>query len=162
MIKVSVAFVFFFVGVSIYLALSYQVYQPDFQDYTKNKELLWCSYWKGEEEKCLKQTQGLASWYDYSLPNYPNYSKSHYTAASRDYPRGTMLRVCRIGITRTDYYKPLLCVDVRVNDFGPEHCADNPVACPERILDLSSAAFKELTPLDKGIIEVKIEEIWKK
>lgn len=95
-------------------------------------------------------TVGIASWYDYDLKGYPDYSKSNLTAASRDFPRGTRLKVCRIGSNA--------CVVVRVNDYGPEHCADNPVACPERDIDLSSAAFKKLAPLKHGLLKVIISK----
>lgn len=109
-------------------------------------------------------TQGKASWYDYQLKGYPNYSKENYTAASRDYPRGTKLRVCRYG---TSCYEGFCvsgkwqfpdkqgnfkekCVDVRVNDY---------VENPDVIIDLSSVAFKALAPLSRGIIDVEITEL---
>lgn len=110
------------------------------------------------------RTQGKASWYDYQLKGYPNYSKENYTAASRDYPRGTKLRVCRYG---TSCYEGFCvsgkwqfpdkqgnfkekCVDVRVNDY---------VENPDVIIDLSSVAFKALAPLSRGIIDVEITEL---
>ena len=100
--------------------------------------------------KEVKPVIGKSSWYDYHLENYPNYSKDHYTAASRDYPRGTMLKVCRtipgITINQTE----ITCIDVRVNDF---------VENKDVIIDLSSAAFKELAPLGRGVIEVEIIEL---
>lgn len=94
-----------------------------------------------------KKNSGLASWYDYSLPDFPQYSKSHYTAASRDYPRGTILIVC------VDYLLAieLRCVQVRVNDYGPEVAKH-----PERVIDLSSAAYKQLQPLNTGVMPVRI------
>ena len=88
----------------------------------------------------LNLSTGVASWYDYSLPNYPDYSKTHFTSASKDYPKGTYLLVCEKK-----------CVIVRVNDYGP--------ARDDRVIDLSSAAFKELSPLSKGVIKVKIYEV---
>ncbi len=96
--------------------------------------------------------QQVASWYNYDLPNYPNYSKQNLTAASRDYPRGTKPIVCRVN----DSIFPPRCVVVRVNDYGPEHCEDNPIACPERDIDLSSKAFKELQDLKLGLLKVTI------
>jgi len=83
-------------------------------------------------------TVGVASWYDYDLKDYPDYSKDHLTCASRDYPKGTMLEV-----TYGD--KSVVC---RVNDWI-EH--------PDRIIDLSSMAFKELAPLSVGLLEVIIK-----
>ena len=87
----------------------------------------------------------IASWYNYSLPGYPNYAKYNLTAASRDYPRNTMLQVCTDTIKKT-------CVVVRVNDYGPD-----PVKHPDRGIDLSQRAFKELAPLKKGLTKVTIK-----
>lgn len=82
---------------------------------------------------------GIASWYDYSLEGFPDYSKNNLTCASRDYERGTYLIVRRIDIGTK--------VKCRVNDYGPE-------AWTNRIIDLSSASFKALAPLGVGLIEV--------
>lgn len=82
---------------------------------------------------------GLASWYDYDLEGYPRYSKDHRTCASRDFSRGSILRVI---------YKDRFTT-CRVNDFGPEEWTG-------RDIDLSSLAFTDLAPLSKGILEVRI------
>ena len=84
----------------------------------------------------------LASWYDYSLPDAPEYSRTHLTAASRIFPRGTQLIVSRGNSS----------VVVRVNDYGPEEWTG-------RDIDLSSYAFIQLAPLSLGILEVKIEKL---
>lgn len=96
-------------------------------------------------------TVGDASWYDYDLPDYPDYSKDHYTAAARFWPRGTKLKVCNFQVVPSDLHN---CVQVRVNDYGPDANRH-----PERIVDLSSAAFKRLAPLSSGIIPVEVTEI---
>ncbi|MBT6047821.1 MAG: hypothetical protein HOG49_13510 [Candidatus Scalindua sp.] len=92
---------------------------------------------------------GVASWYDYDLrredqkcreENFPCYSEGNDTAASRDYPRGTKLKVSRGDKS----------VIVRVNDY---------VENPKVIIDLSSYAFQKLAPLSLGLIEVEIEEL---
>jgi rare lipoprotein A (peptidoglycan hydrolase) len=70
---------------------------------------------------------GLASWYD-AAPR---------TTASRDYPRGTRLQVCRGAA----------CVLVTVADFGPELWTG-------RSLDLSADSFAELAPLSRGVVDV--------
>ncbi len=88
----------------------------------------------------------LASWYNYSLPGAPNYGAKNLTAASREYPRGTVLQVCREDI-------PMRCVNVRVNDFGPDEKIH-----PDRAIDLSKASFERLAPLSRGIIKVNIYE----
>lgn len=122
--------------------------------------------WKLDGSNYTKQI-GKASWYDYKLKGYPNYSKENYTAASRDYPRGTELLVCRTDkkADETDKSKNLtidnepylfiykgeyLCVKVRVNDY---------VENPNVIIDISSKAFSELAPLSKGIIDVEITKL---
>ena len=84
----------------------------------------------------------VASWYDYDLPDYPNYSKDHLTCASRDYERGTILKV-----TNIDNQRWIKC---RVNDYI-EH--------PDRDIDLSSYAFEWLAPLSLGLLEVTIERV---
>jgi rare lipoprotein A (peptidoglycan hydrolase) len=70
---------------------------------------------------------GIASWYD-AAPR---------TTASRDYPRGTRLQVCRGAA----------CVLVTVADFGPELWTG-------RSLDLSADSFAELAPLSRGVVDV--------
>lgn len=85
----------------------------------------------------------LASWYNYSLPGYPNYGKYNLTAASRDYPRKTRLEVCTADGEKR-------CVVVRVNDY---------VENPKVSIDLSQAAFKRLAPLSKGLLKVNIKKL---
>jgi len=84
----------------------------------------------------------IASWYDYDLEGYPNYSKYTSTCASRDYPRKTILKVTNLKNGKS--------VECRVNDWI-EH--------PDRNLDLSSFAFKQLAPLTVGLLDVTIEQI---
>jgi hypothetical protein len=69
------------------------------------------------------------------------YSQRHYTCASRDFKRGTMLYIENIDNGNT--------TTCRVNDY---------VENPDVILDLSSKAFAELAPLSIGIINIKIYE----
>jgi len=106
-----------------------------------------------EEKKETESSDGLqlttdrgafkiASWYDYDLEGYPNYSKSHLTCASRDYEKGTILK-----ITNPQNKKWIKC---RVNDYI-EH--------PDRDLDLSSYAFEHLAPLSLGLLEITIEKL---
>ena len=84
----------------------------------------------------------ISSWYDYDLVGYPDYSKYTSTCASRDYPKKTILKVINIKNGKS--------VECRVNDWI-EH--------PERDIDLSSFAFKQLAPLTDGLLEVKIIEL---
>lgn len=84
----------------------------------------------------------LASWYLYSIPGFKDYGANNLTAASRDYPRGTILEVCRADI-------PEKCVEVRVNDY---------VENPKVSVDLSQYAFSKLAPFSRGIIPITIKE----
>lgn len=101
-------------------------------------------------EPIKKFTTGKASWYDYSLVFDPDYSKHNSTCASRDYPKGTILEVSSREIVIT----------CRVNDYGPEECPKDKPDCElkDRIIDLSSYAFKQLAPLFIGEIEVMVTE----
>ena len=84
---------------------------------------------------------GVASWYDYTL-NGVEWSKTHRTCASRDLKRYSMVRITNI-VTGAS-------VDCFVNDYI-EH--------PERYIDLSSYAFKQIADLKQGLIKVKIEQL---
>ena len=91
-----------------------------------------------------------ASWYDYKLDDSGKgrvcfmkeddcYTETHRVAASRNYPRGTMVVVCLADKSK--------CVEVKITDYI-EH--------PERDIDLSSYAFSQLTDLKHGLIDVTI------
>lgn len=90
---------------------------------------------------------GKATYYSDSLAgnhtaNGEIYDPSRLTAASRDLPFGTVVRVIRRD-TGAD-------VIVRVNDRGP-------FGNRRRILDLSRAAAKELGMLSRGVVDVRAE-----
>jgi rare lipoprotein A len=72
------------------------------------------------------------------------FDASGFTAAHRTYPFGTWLKV-----TNTANGKSVV---VRVNDRGP-YTKD-----PNRIIDLSQAAFESIASLSSGVISVKIEQ----
>lgn len=72
------------------------------------------------------------------------FDASAYTAAHLTYSFGTRLKVTSVETGKS--------VVVEVNDRGPY------VSDPNRILDLSKAAFEYISPLSRGIIEVRIEE----
>jgi rare lipoprotein A len=91
---------------------------------------------------------GTASYYANSLQgnltaNGEIYNHDSLTAAHRTLPLGTFIKVENLDNGKT--------VVVKVNDRGP--------FVQNRILDLSRSAFKEISPLSKGIVEVKIVEI---
>jgi len=86
---------------------------------------------------------GIASYYDYTLKSGWS-SKGHIVCASRDYPRGSYLRV---------YYQDRFVV-CKVTDYGPDEEIH-----PDRIIDLSSSAFAVLAPTKLGVIPVRVERI---
>ena len=85
---------------------------------------------------------GSASWYDYELDNGWS-SKGHYVCATRDFERYTIVKVINL-----DNGKSVRC---KVTDYGPDQ-----QLFPNRIVDLSSTAFKRISNLKKGIIRVKV------
>lgn len=84
---------------------------------------------------------GIASFYDQSRYKYFNYKNGNF-AASRDYPKGTKLKVTRLKTGQS--------IIVEVNDYGPELATG-------RVIDLDTSAFKQLSSLGAGLIYVKVE-----
>jgi len=91
--------------------------------------------------------EGRASYYSDRLAGHRTASGEPYdpaalTAASRDLPLGT-----RVRVTRTDTGTS---VEVRVNDRGPfgDHT---------RVLDLSRAAAEHLDMIRAGVVSVHVE-----
>lgn len=81
-----------------------------------------------------------ASWYDYKLWG-ERWSKSHDTCALRIYDRHKKYKVCADD----------RCVVCYHNDYWPQR--------QDRVVDLSSHAFKQLAPLSKGLIYVKVYNV---
>ena len=100
-----------------------------------------------ESEEQVVQTEfGFASYYNDAFHGNPTasgepYDKDDLTAAHREYPFGTRIRVTNLENGKS--------VIVRVNDRGP-HTED-------RILDVSGRAAKELELDLAGVAEVQIE-----
>lgn len=91
---------------------------------------------------------GIASWYGTSFDGRLSasgeiYDQEQLTAAHRDLPFGTRVRVRRLD--RGD------SVVVRINDRGP--------FVKSRIIDLSHAAAVQLGMIDGGVAEVTIEVV---
>lgn len=85
--------------------------------------------------------EGTASWYDYSLNiNWVDKvrSKDHDTCALRIYERYKTYKVCTDDKCITCYH----------NDYGPQR--------QDRVIDLSSHAFKQLAPLKLWLVHVKV------
>ncbi len=90
---------------------------------------------------------GRASYYADSLAGRPTasgepYDPTQLTAANRDFPFGTRVRVTRVDSGAS--------VEVRINDRGPFRDR-------RRIIDLSRAAAERLDMIRDGVIEVRVE-----
>jgi rare lipoprotein A len=99
--------------------------------------------------QALSSQRGEASYYSDALAGRSTasgqpYDPERYTAAHRDLPFGTLLRVRRSDDGRSVY--------VRVNDRGP-------FGSRRRIIDLSKSAAEELAMLRAGVVPVTIEVV---
>ncbi len=94
---------------------------------------------KGTKIAIGKNQTGQATWYARGLRN-----PQALTAASNTFPKKTYLRVTNLENNKQ--------VTVKVNDTGA-------FGLP-RVIDLSSGAFKKLSPLFKGVIQVRVEEVF--
>ena len=84
-----------------------------------------------------------ATRYDYRL-NWNRWSKTHNTCAIRKKERYGNYKVCSKTTGK--------CVVCRHNDYGPQR--------EDRVIDLSSHAFKELwVPLSRGVDEVLVYKV---
>lgn len=95
----------------------------------------------------LRTLRGRVSYYHDSLAGNSTasgepYDPRAFTAASRDLPFGTVIRVVREDTGASSI--------VRVNDRGP-------FGRRRRLLDLSRAAAEELQMVDRGVVEVRAE-----
>lgn len=93
----------------------------------------------------IEEIFGVGSFYDYTLKSGWS-SVGHFVCATRDFERYSMIKV-----TNIDNGKVVIC---KKTDYGPDESIH-----PDRIIDLSSTAFKELAPLSVGLINVKIEKL---
>ncbi len=82
--------------------------------------------------------EGVASWYRH---------KKCLCAASPDFPAGTKLKVSLQS-------NPRKSVVVKVNDYGPDR-----KLFPTRVIDLDAVAFKKLSPLAAGMLQVTVEPV---
>lgn len=95
--------------------------------------------------------EGRASYYSDSLAGRSTasgepYDPTELTAASRDLPFGTRVRVVRLGPDD----EALASVVVRINDRGPFRDR-------RRILDLSRAAAERLDMVRAGVVRIRAE-----
>ena len=99
------------------------------------------------DRPAIRTLQGRVSYYHDSLAGNSTasgepYDPSAFTAANRELPFGTVIRVVREDTGAS--------VIVRVNDRGPFGRA-------HRLLDLSRAAAEELDMISRGVVEVRAE-----
>jgi rare lipoprotein A len=100
-----------------------------------------------EDRKAIDAITGRATYYSDSLAgnrtaNGEVYDPAEFTAANRDLPFGTIVRVVREDNNSS--------VIVRVNDRGP-------FGDSERILDVSKSAARKLDMLGVGVVDVRVE-----
>jgi hypothetical protein len=86
-----------------------------------------------------KTNLGLATWYSY---------KKCDCAASRDFPKGTKIKVTNI-FPGNNYGKSVI---VKINDYGPMEYTGN-------LIDLDKTAFKKIAKLGSGVVPVILEVI---
>lgn len=95
-----------------------------------------------------QELRGEASYYADKFHGRPTstgekYDKNAFTAANKDFPVGSILRVTRADDGRS--------VDVRVNDCGPHR--------RERVVDLSRAAAQKIGLIRDGVTQVELKLI---
>lgn len=94
----------------------------------------------------IDTTLGKASYYAHKFHGEKTasgeiYDENKFTAAHKDLPFGTKVKITNLSNDKT--------VVVRINDRGP--------FVKNRIIDISYVAAKNISMIQKGIIEVKIE-----
>lgn len=92
---------------------------------------------------------GLATWYNPRLTaSGERYKKGQFTSAMRKRGFGKYYLVCNLENNK--------CVEVRHNDFGPAAYLFR----RGRIIDLSRNAFSKIADERKGVIRVRIGEVY--
>jgi len=92
---------------------------------------------------------GLATWYDpHHTASGEIYQKGQLTCAMRRKDFGKYYLVCNLENDK--------CVEVRHNDFGPSLY----LFLMGRKIDLSREAFSKIADLEKGVIRVRIGEVY--
>ena len=92
---------------------------------------------------------GLATWYNpYRTASGEIYRKGQFTCAMRKRGFGKYYLACNLENNK--------CVEVRHNDFGPAFY----LFALGRIIDLSRDAFSKIGDVKKGVIRVRIGEIY--
>jgi len=97
---------------------------------------------KPQTQEELRGTKIVIGRVDEALGSWYNAFPGLY-AASTTYPRKSFVRVTNLNNNKS--------VIVKINDYGP--------TIPGRIIDLEATAFKMLSPLYRGIIPVRVEQL---
>jgi rare lipoprotein A len=92
--------------------------------------------------------KGQASWYGDKFHGRRTasgevFNQNALTAAHPSWAFGSRVKVTELGMGRT--------IIVRINDRSPGHDG--------RVIDLSKGAFARLAPLDRGLIDVRIDRL---
>ena len=87
---------------------------------------------------------GIASYYDYTIGDWS--SIGHYVCATRDF-----IRYSFVEVTNNDNGKS---VEVLITDYGPDESIH-----PDRIIDLSSTAFKSISDSRLGLANVTVKQL---
>ncbi|MFZ1728511.1 MAG: septal ring lytic transglycosylase RlpA family protein [Bacteroidota bacterium] len=106
----------------------------------------WQDISKYPPRDILESEEGVASYYHNKFhgkltASGERYDRRELTAAHRDYPFGTWLRVISLDNGKS--------VIVRINDRGP--------FAKSRIIDLSREAAEQLDMIHDGLMEVRVE-----
>lgn len=94
---------------------------------------------------------GKASWYGdqfhgRSTASGEKYDMNKISAAHKSYRFGTNVKVTNVETGES--------LVVRINDRMPDTSGNK-----GRVIDLSKAAFKKLAPLERGLIDVRVEVV---
>ncbi|MBN1448510.1 MAG: septal ring lytic transglycosylase RlpA family protein [Bacteroidetes bacterium] len=113
---------------------------------TRDSAADWHDIRNYPQVEAIEANEGVASYYHNKFhgrltANGERYDKRELTAAHRDYPFGTYVRVTSMENGNS--------VIVRVNDRGPH--------IRSRIIDLSRAAAEELDMIHDGLVQVRVE-----
>jgi rare lipoprotein A len=111
--------------------------------------ILFCGCQEKKQVAGFYPATGDASWYNpHRTASGEMYHKEQFTCAMRKRDFGKSYLVCNLENHR--------CVEVRHNDFGPAFY----LFAIGRVVDLSRYAFSKIGDVKKGVIRVRIGEIY--
>lgn len=111
--------------------------------------ILFCGCQDNKPVTGFYPATGLATWYNpRTTASGEKYQKGQFTCAMRKRGFGKSYLVCNLENNK--------CVEVRHNDFGPAFY----LFAVGRIIDLSRNAFSKIDDVKKGVIRVRIGEVY--